>query len=85
MKTAGIYPMTFLETDQTSANFGQKIIVNMQDPALLKSELNFMKYTGGLRLKLGVFTLSGEYNYGKINTLSIGLGIHVQSIAPFKI
>ncbi len=85
MKMAGIYPMTFLETDVNSANFGHKIIVNMQDPVLLKSELDFMKFTGGLRLKLGLFTVSGEYNYGKINTISAGIGLNIQSLKPFKI
>ena len=85
MKMTGKYPITFFETDQTSSNFGQKIILNMEDPVTLKSELNFMKLTGGIRLKLGIFTLSGEYNYGKVNTLSAGLGINIQSLAPFKI
>lgn len=85
MKVAGKYPVTFLETEPSNPNFGQKIILNFSDPITLKSELGFMRYTLGARLKLLFLTVSGEYHIGPVNMFSAGVGINFQSMYPFKL
>lgn len=85
LKMAGQYPVTFLETNTSSPNFGKKKVVDFTDPIDIETPLNYMRFTGGVRLKLLLLTINGEYNIGEVNTISVGLGINLQSIKPFKL
>lgn len=85
LKMEGKYPVTFIETDIASTNFGKRKIINFEDPIEIESSMSYMRFTGGVRLKLLILTINGEYNIGKVNTISVGLGINLQSIKPFKL
>jgi hypothetical protein len=49
-----------------------------KNPVNLKTDVNGARVTGGLRLKLAVFTLHGDYTLQKYNTLTVGIGINVR-------
>ncbi|MDP1725919.1 MAG: hypothetical protein Q8M15_03980 [Bacteroidota bacterium] len=85
LKMEGKYPVTFIETDVASTNFGKRKIINFDDPINIESSLNYFRGTAGVRIKLLILTINGEYNIGKVNTISVGLGINLQSIKPFKL
>lgn len=58
--------------------FGYPITVT--DPITLSSDASGMRATAGLRLKLAVITLHGDYTVQKdnFNTLTVGFGINVR-------
>ncbi len=85
LKMEGNYPTTFIETSIASPNLGKKIILNFTDPINIESSLSYMRFTGGVRIKLAILTISGEYNIGKVNTISAGIGVNLQSVYPFKL
>ena len=49
-----------------------------KDPVNVKADANGPRVTGGLRLKLAVFTFHGDYTLQKYNTLTVGFGINVR-------
>jgi hypothetical protein len=49
-----------------------------KDPVSIKADANGPRMTGGLRLKLAVFTFHGDYTIQKYNTLTVGFGINVR-------
>lgn len=49
-----------------------------KDPVNVKTDANGPRVTGGLRLKLAVFTFHGDYTLQKYNTLTVGFGINVR-------
>lgn len=90
MKMAGKYPVPFVDTEpmvggNPNPNAGKPFILNMEDPITIESALNYMRFTAGLRIKLLILTIGGEYNIGKINTMGFNIGINLQSIKPFKL
>jgi len=54
--------------------------VTITDPIALSSDASGMRATAGLRLKLAVITLHGDYTVQKdnFNTLTVGFGINVR-------
>lgn len=50
----------------------------MTDPISISSSVNGPRATAGLRLKLAVFTLHGDYTFQRYNTLTLGFGITVR-------
>ncbi len=48
------------------------------DPVNLDFSTSGVRATGGLRLKLAVFTFHGDYTLSKYNTLNAGFGINVR-------
>ncbi|HMR57339.1 MAG TPA: hypothetical protein PLM56_06180 [Cyclobacteriaceae bacterium] len=48
------------------------------DPVSIKADANGFRTTVGMRLKLAVFTLHGDYTLQKYNTLTVGFGINVR-------
>ncbi len=85
LKTEGQYPVTFIETDISNPNFGKHIILNFKDPIVIDRSLDYFRFTGGVRIKLGIITINGEYNLAPVKTISFGLGINLQSIKPFAL
>jgi len=49
-----------------------------KDPVALNFSTSGVRATGGLRLKLAVFTLHGDYTLAKYNSLTVGFGINVR-------
>lgn len=90
MKMAGKYPVTFVDTDPTvggspNPNLGKPYILNYEDPISIESKLSYFRFTAGLRMKILILTIGGEYNIGKVNTLGFNVGVNLQSIKPFKL
>ncbi|MFN4082188.1 MAG: DUF6588 family protein [Bacteroidia bacterium] len=85
LKASGVYPITFIEDDPSSPNFGEKKAVNLKDPLEITGNANGLRANIGLRFKLGPITFHGDYTLGKLNTINFGFGINIQSIAPFKL
>jgi len=52
--------------------------VDATDPVNLDFSTSGPRATGGLRLKLAVFTLHGDYTLSKYNALTVGFGINVR-------
>ncbi len=50
----------------------------MTDPVSITSSVNGPRATAGLRLKLAVFTLHGDYTFQRYNTVTLGFGISVR-------
>jgi len=52
--------------------------IDATDPVNLDFSSSGMRATGGIRLKLAVFTFHGDYTLSKYNTLNAGFGISVR-------
>jgi hypothetical protein len=52
--------------------------VTLVDPVSISSSSSGPRVTAGLRLKLAVFTIHGDYTFQKYNTLTVGFGISVR-------
>jgi hypothetical protein len=50
----------------------------VSDPVSIKGDANGFRTTVGMRLKLAVITLHGDYTIQKYNTLTVGFGIAVR-------
>ena len=48
------------------------------DPVSLSSSISGPRATAGLRLKLAIFTLHGDYTFQRYNTLTVGFGFSVR-------
>lgn len=60
--------------------FGYPTTTSVTDPITLSSDASGMRATAGLRLKLAVITLHGDYTIQKdnFNTITVGFGINVR-------
>jgi hypothetical protein len=52
--------------------------VTLVDPVNVSSSVSGPRFTGGLRLKLAIFTLHGDYTFQRYNTLTVGFGLTVR-------
>lgn len=75
-KIAMLGTYEFEDVDQ----FGYPTTISVTDPITLSSDASGMRATAGLRLKLAVITLHGDYTVQKdnFNTLTVGFGINVR-------
>lgn len=92
LEMLGDYPVTSINTsyDPTavpgSANSYAKKIETVSNPITIDPD-----WTGGLRanvgfrLKLLLLTIHADYTFATYNVASVGLGINLQSIVPFKL
>lgn len=55
-------------------DLGSEILI---DPIEVRSTYNGFKATVGLRIKLSVFTLHGDYTFNDYNLLTVGFGLNV--------
>jgi hypothetical protein len=53
-------------------------VADATDPVALDFSTSGFRATGGLRLKLAVFTFHGDYTLGQYNALNVGFGINVR-------
>ncbi|HNV28422.1 MAG TPA: hypothetical protein PKJ83_04730 [Cyclobacteriaceae bacterium] len=53
-------------------------VADATDPVALDFSTSGFRATGGLRLKLSVFTLHGDYTLSQYNALNVGFGINVR-------
>ena len=52
--------------------------LTLTDPVNISSSVSGPRLTGGLRLKLAVFTLHGDYTFQRYKTITVGFGITVR-------
>lgn len=84
----GTYPVTFVDDSGdpvTNPNYGKPKVQNLKDPVSITGNANGLRLNGGIQLKLGPITFHGDYTLAKYSTVNFGLGINIQSIAPFKL
>lgn len=63
---------------QGNFDFDEDDVYDVKDPIDIKAESNGFRTTVGMRLKLAVLTLHGDYTLQKYNTLTVGVGIAVR-------
>lgn len=69
--SSGSFKATGTYTDTTTGN-------TFTDPINISSSINGPRFTAGMRLKLAVFTLHGDYTFQRYNTITLGFGISVR-------
>jgi len=69
--SSGTFKAVGTYTDGTS---GQ----TFTDPINITSSVSGPRFTAGMRLKLAVFTLHGDYTFQRYNTITLGFGISVR-------
>lgn len=87
----GEYPITVPNeqqdaTDPSDPSFGYVAKVqDFKDPINIEGKLSGFRANVGFRLKLAVLTIHGDYTFGEYKVASVGIGLNIQSIAPFKL
>jgi hypothetical protein len=69
--SSGSFKATGTYTDGVTGN-------TFTDPINTTASVSGPRFTGGLRLKLAVFTLHGDYTFQRYNTITVGFGIAVR-------
>lgn len=69
--SSGSFKATGTYTDGVTGN-------TFVDPINTTASVSGPRFTGGLRLKLAVFTLHGDYTFQRYNTITVGFGIAVR-------
>lgn len=84
----GIYPITVPNSqaaNPSDPSFTYKTRVSeISDPINIEGKLSNFRANVGFRLKLAVLTIHGDYTFGEYKVASVGVGLNIQSIAPFK-
>ncbi len=86
----GDYPVTVPNnqadaTNPASPSYGKAAVISdIKDPVKIKGDISGFRANVGFRLKFAVLTLHADYTFAEYKVASVGLGINLQSIAPFK-
>lgn len=87
----GDYPITVPNelanaTNPLDPSFGKPAVISdIKDPVKVEGNLSGLRANVGFRLKLLVLTIHGDYTFGEYNVASVGIGLNLQSIVPFKL
>lgn len=87
----GDYPITAPNdfanaTNPSDPSFGKATkVMSISDPISIIGKTNGVRATFGVRIKLLILTLHGDYTFAEYNMASVGLGLNLQSIVPFKL
>lgn len=91
IKMEGDYPITMINENYNptspagSPNSYIKKIDVLSNPISINGTISGFRANVGFRLKLLVLTIHGDYTFAEYNMASVGLGINLQSIVPFKL
>ncbi|MCU0440765.1 MAG: hypothetical protein MUE96_00055 [Bacteroidia bacterium] len=91
LKILGDYPVTVpnsvaAATNPLDPSFGKPArIEELKDPVTISGDISGFRANAGFRLKLAVLTFHADYTFGEYRVLSAGIGLNLQSIAPFKL
>lgn len=80
LKAEGDYPVT-LPNPITQ----QSEITNAKDPVNIENSTSGFRATAGFRIKLLLLTIHADYTFAEYNAATIGVGLNLQSIVPFKL
>jgi hypothetical protein len=81
----GDYPLVVPNDEYSLAHPQVGKIQRVKDPIQFDKTLYNMRINVGVRAKFTLVTLSTEYSIGQYNTMSVGLGLNMQSLKPVKI
>jgi len=83
----GEYPITDINTNYNPLDplSKPKVVRELKDPISLTSTFSDLRATAGFRFKLALFTFHADYTLAKYPVASIGIGLHIQSLAPPKL
>ena len=83
----GEYPITDINPNYNPLDPSSKpkVVRVLKDPINLEGALNGVRATAGFRLKLAILTIHADYTFAEYSVASIGIGVHVQSLAPPKL
>jgi hypothetical protein len=85
LKFQGDYPLVVPNDEYSPAHPQVAKIQRITDPISFQNTLSNMRLNLGFRVKLALVTISAEYNLGKYNTMSVGIGLNMQSLKPVQI
>jgi opacity protein-like surface antigen len=91
LKILGDYPVTVPNsiaqaTNPLDPSFGKPArIEEIKDPVTISGDISGFRANAGFRLKLAVLTFHADYTFGEYRVISAGIGLNLQSIAPFKL
>jgi hypothetical protein len=79
LKLKGTYPVTVVEADAASPNFGQKVIEDFVDPVKISIDgANNLRANVGFQLKLIFLTLQASYTFSNYPVATAGVGINIR-------
>ncbi|MFQ5640066.1 MAG: DUF6588 family protein [bacterium] len=79
LKLKGTYPVTVIEDDPASANFGQRVILDLSDPTDLSFDgANSRRAFVGLRLNLLIVAIHGSYTFSDYPVATVGVGLSIR-------
>jgi hypothetical protein len=83
----GEYPITDINPNYNPLDplSKPKVVRELKDPISLTSTFSDLRATAGFRFKLSLFTIHADYTLAKYPVASVGIGLHVQSLAPPKL
>jgi hypothetical protein len=81
----GDYPVPVANDEYSSSKPQVSKIRRVQNPTNLEADISNVRANIGVRFKAWGGTLSGEYSFGQINTVTLSLGINFQSLKPYRI
>jgi hypothetical protein len=89
LNLVGVYPITLPNENAITMgdpSFGKPFkIQDVTDPVSITGKISGFRATAGFRLKFAVLTIHGDYTFAEYNVASVGVGINLQSIVPFKL
>lgn len=98
LKVNGTYPLTDINNsfdyskgygsplyDANDPNSHPKIVTEVKDPISVEGVISGFRATAGFRLKLTILTIHADYTLATYNVASVGVGLNLQSIKPFKL
>ena len=88
IKLEGNYPITQFITDPTDHFYSstqiRKRVTVLSNPIDINGNASSFRATVGFRLKLTILTIHADYTFAAYNIATVGVGLNLQSIAPFK-
>ncbi len=87
-KLKGQFPYTqYKAIDQNDpSSIGKKeVVLTPKDAVSLNGTTSGFRATFGARFKFLILTIHGDYTFAEYNMATIGVGLNLQSIVPFKL
>ena len=87
----GDYPLTVPNTVANATNSSDPsykkamVVTSYSNPINITGTNSGLRTTLGIRLKLLILTIHGDYTFAAYNTASVGVGLNVQSLFPPKL
>ncbi len=87
-KVKGQFPYTqyrAIDPNDPTSIGKKEVLLTPKDAVSLNGTSSGFRATMGARIKLFVFTIHGDYTFAEYNMATLGVGVNLQSIVPFKL